>query len=96
MKLTSGTARAEENYWSNFEQRYPNSVKFIWLGVWNTSYYINSRNIDHYPLIAPFVPVESSKQSDSTSKFSIPLTLTSVAVVAISLGLFLYFKKRNH
>jgi nitrous oxidase accessory protein NosD len=35
------------NYWSDFKQRYPNATEISGSGVWDTSYYINQKNIDH-------------------------------------------------
>jgi len=43
----------EGNYWGDFITRYPNSTEIEATGVWNTAYYINPNNMDHYPLLAP-------------------------------------------
>jgi parallel beta-helix repeat protein len=98
----------EGNYWSDFKQRHPNATEISGSGVWNTPYYINEKNIDHYPLVAPFVPDQSSsipqptspdtKPSDSTpSEFQITLAVISIATsaVIIAIGLLVYLKKRN-
>jgi parallel beta-helix repeat protein len=39
------------NYWSDYQQRYPNALEVGNSGVWNTTYMIDSDNIDHYPLV---------------------------------------------
>jgi len=100
---------SEGNYWSDFKQRYPNATEISGSGVWDTPYNINEKNIDHYPLVAPFVPDQSSnipqttppdtKPSDSTfPQLPITLIVASVAIsaVVIAVGLLVYFKKRKH
>lgn len=43
----------EGNYWSNYEERYPNASEVNNLGIWNTPYVIDEDNQDNYPLIEP-------------------------------------------
>ncbi len=38
------------NYWSNYNTRYPNASEIDDSGIWNTPFYINEYNIDHFPL----------------------------------------------
>ena len=45
------------NYWSDYEDRYPNAAELGSSGIWNTSYVINANNIDYYPLMAPTKPL---------------------------------------
>jgi parallel beta-helix repeat protein len=41
----------EGNYWSNYEDKYPDSVEFDTSGVWNTPYVLDGKNQDNYPLV---------------------------------------------
>ena len=43
----------EGNYWSDYEDRYPNAKELDGSGIWNTPYFINENNQDNYPLVAP-------------------------------------------
>lgn len=45
------------NYWTDYEDKYPNATELDNSGIWNTSYVINENNIDNYPLIAPTEPI---------------------------------------
>ena len=39
------------NYWSDYEERYPDAEELDGSGIWNTSYGIASSNKDNYPLM---------------------------------------------
>jgi parallel beta-helix repeat protein len=43
------------NYWSDYEERYPNATKLDSSGVWNTPYLIDENNQDNYPLMEPTI-----------------------------------------
>jgi len=43
----------EGNYWSDYEDRYPEAQKLEPLPIWDTPYVINENNQDNYPLIEP-------------------------------------------
>lgn len=45
------------NYWSGYENKYPNATELDGSGLWNTPYVINAKNIDYCPLMAPTKPV---------------------------------------
>ncbi len=46
------------NYWSDYEERYPDAVEIDDSGVWDTPYFMNSDNVDRYPLVNCYnVPV---------------------------------------
>lgn len=45
------------NYWTEYEEKYPNATELDNSGIWNTSYVINENNIDYYPLMAPTEPI---------------------------------------
>jgi len=42
------------NYWSDYEERYPNATEIDDLGIWDTPYSIDENNQDNYPLIPEF------------------------------------------
>jgi len=42
------------NYWSDYEERYPNATEIDDSGIWNTPYYIYWYNQDNYPLVNPW------------------------------------------
>ena len=45
------------NYWSGYEDRYPNATELDGSGIWDTPYNITEANIDNYPLVAPTKPI---------------------------------------
>jgi parallel beta-helix repeat protein len=42
------------NYWSDFEERYPNATEIDGSGVWDTPYVIDENNQDNYPIVPEF------------------------------------------
>jgi len=42
------------NYWSDYEDRYPNATELDGSGIWNTPYFIGENNQDNYPLVPEF------------------------------------------
>jgi parallel beta-helix repeat protein len=42
------------NYWSDYEERYPNATEIDTSGIWNTPYVIDENNQDNYPIIPEF------------------------------------------
>ena len=46
--------RCEGNYWSDYEERYPNAAEIDQSGIWDTPYVIDENNTDHYPLMNPY------------------------------------------
>ncbi len=44
------------NYWSDYEERYPNATEIDSSGIWDTPYVIDE-NKDNYPLMEPWIPV---------------------------------------
>jgi len=44
------------NYWSDYEERYPDAEEFDGSGIWDTSYVIDENNQDSYPLMKPWAP----------------------------------------
>ena len=44
------------NYWSDYQSLYPNAAEIDNSSIWNTPYVIDASDIDHYPLMNPYVP----------------------------------------
>jgi len=42
------------NYWSDYEERYPEAEELNDSGIWNTPYIVNENNQDNYPLTEPW------------------------------------------
>ena len=50
----------EGNYWSDYLERYTNGSEVGNSGIGDTAFIINENNVDHYPLIAPYLSPEPS------------------------------------
>ena len=49
------------NYWSDYEERYPDAEELDNSGIWNTPYVIDENNADRYPLMKPMIgPISRS------------------------------------
>ena len=44
----------EGNYWSDYEDRYPNATELDGSGIWDTPYVIDEYNVDNYPIVPEF------------------------------------------
>jgi len=44
------------NYWSDYEERYPDAIELDGSGIWDTPYVINENNQDNYPLMERWSP----------------------------------------
>jgi parallel beta-helix repeat protein len=42
------------NYWSDYQEKYPNATEIDDSGIWNIPYVIDSNNIDNYPIVPEF------------------------------------------
>ena len=42
------------NYWSDYEERYPNATEIDYSGIWDTPYVIDENNQDNYPIVPEF------------------------------------------
>ena len=42
------------NYWSDYEERYPNATEIDGSGIWGTPYVIDENNQDNYPIVPEF------------------------------------------
>jgi parallel beta-helix repeat protein len=85
---------AEGNYWDNLHSRYSNSSQ-THRNVWDTSFYIDDANIDHYPLIEQVdaaltdtAPVGADIQFLGTIAFAI-------TIPAVFIPLLIFFFKRR-
>jgi len=45
------------NYWSDYEETYPDAEEIDNSGIWNIPYWIDENNQDNYPLIEPWTPL---------------------------------------
>jgi parallel beta-helix repeat protein len=62
------------NYWSDYEQKYPNAKKKPQEGIWDTPYEIpGGDNQDNCPLIKPWPKTKSKHNSDSRAVLISPL-----------------------
>jgi len=50
------------NYWSDYEERYPNATEIDGSGIWDTPYIIDENNQDNYPLMSPWGLVEEEEE----------------------------------
>jgi parallel beta-helix repeat protein len=42
------------NYWSDYEEKYPNATELDGSGIWDTPYVIDDNNQDNYPIVPEF------------------------------------------
>lgn len=74
----------EGNYWSDYENKYPNATELDGSGIWNTPYVLHESNQDNYPLTTPHIIPEFPSWT------LIFLTLAAFAVVLA------FYKKKLH
>jgi len=43
------------NYWSDYEDRYPNATEVDGSGIWDTPYVVDENNVDNYPIVPEFL-----------------------------------------
>ncbi len=46
----------EGNYWSDYEEKYPDAQELDGSGIWDTPYDIDWNNRDNFPLVQPWSP----------------------------------------
>jgi parallel beta-helix repeat protein len=73
------------NYWSDYEERYPNATELDDSGIWDTPYVIDANNQDNYPLMSDVVPPLISIISPENKTYAVnnvPLTFTVTETTA--------------
>jgi parallel beta-helix repeat protein len=89
----SGNETVDRNYWSDYLTKYPNATEVDSSGIGNTPYVFDSFGLvsgilqDNHPLMNPV--------SITVPEFPSWIILPLLIIVAIGIGLFVYFKKRN-
>ncbi len=68
------------NYWSDYEERYPNATKIDNSGIWDTPYVIDTENQDNYPLMNPWTPEEEGSPFWMQWWF---WTIIAIAIIAL-------------
>ncbi|UCE29730.1 MAG: right-handed parallel beta-helix repeat-containing protein, partial [Candidatus Bathyarchaeota archaeon] len=48
------------NYWSDYEERYPDATEIGDSGIWGTPYFLDENNQDNYPLVDPWAPTPTT------------------------------------
>jgi len=74
----------EGNYWNDFKERYPNATETDGNRVWDTSYFINERNIDRYPTVNPFSFEVGQREQGQSLDWIIVLAIIIVLVCSVS------------
>lgn len=57
------------NYWSNYEERYPNATEIDDSGIWDTPYVIDANNQDNYPLVGPWTPIPRVEDTEAYTEY---------------------------
>jgi len=84
----------EGNYWSDYENRYPNATERDDSGTWGTPYVLDEDNQDNYPLMNPHVISEvPDDKKPATSDLTL-ITIAVIIVLAILFGVAFYRRKK--
>ncbi len=84
----------EGNYWSDYKTKYPNATEIDSTGIGNTPYFLDTGNIDSYPLVRPvdiLVINSTPKPSPSVPEFQI----WTILLVIIAAGTSTFFLMRR-
>ena len=86
----------EGNYWSDYEDRYPDAEEIDDSGIWNTPYVIDTNNQDSYPLISQWTPEEEvEKEGDVPFWTEWWFWTIVVAGILVLAGAVYFMKKRR-
>jgi hypothetical protein len=106
----SGNETFDKNYWSDYSTRYPNASEFDSSGVCNMPYvFADSSNFenrkfqDNHPLVSPLsipnfssiLPTVQSVQEPAVFPFWLGTIFAIVVAIAVTIGLFFYFRTRK-
>ena len=83
-----------ENYWSDYEEKYPDAEQIDEAGMWNAPYVIDENNQDNYPLINPWSP----PQVEDVVPFWMQWwfwAIIAVVVVVLAVGTVSFLKRRK-
>jgi parallel beta-helix repeat protein len=83
----------EGNYWSDYEERYPDATETDVSGIWNTPYIISENNQDNYPLIAPVETPDFQEETDESEVLPIIVVISLIVITLVALGIFIYVKE---
>ena len=95
-ELNSWDNGAEGNFWSDYQERYPNAIELDGSGICSTPYVIDENNQDNYPLInqvaiSGFGPTPTQEPFPTTWIAAATAIIVGVAVI---LGAAVYKRKR--
>lgn len=68
------------NYWSDYQERYPDAQELDDSGIWDTPYQIDENNQDKYPLIEPWTPPPPTPEPPT------PTTIEALKTKIMQLG----------
>jgi hypothetical protein len=84
------------NYWSDYLTKYPNATEVGSSGIGDTPYVIDANNIDHYPLISPFVTtLPPEPQPSDPFPTALVATASGASLAVVAAILLVYFKTRK-
>ena len=77
------------NYWSDYEDRYPDAEEIDGSGLWDTPYFIDENNTDRYPLVDPPLPLPAFVVSASPFSQNVkPGQSVTYSVTVVSVNSF--------
>ncbi len=81
------------NYWSDYEERYPDAKEWDDSGIWDTPYVIDENNQDNYPLKSPTWSPKTPAEVPFWTQWWFWIIVT--AGIAVSVGAVYFLKKRK-
>ncbi len=76
---------SEGNYWSDYEDRYPDAEEGDCSGTWDTPYFIDERNQDNYPLMGMFSPVRHDIAVGDVTASPESVTVGEIVIITITI-----------